>query len=140
MPADLAPLVLVVDDFADNRMLYAEYLRYAGFRVAEAADGPDAIAKATTLLPDAIVMDLALPIMDGWEATRRLRESASTASIPIVVLSGHDREIHTPRAEAAGFAAFFAKPCPPDMLVEKLKEIILAAKERELSASAEPRG
>ena len=61
--------ILVVDDFQDNRAMYAEFLRYSGFDVVEAANGLEAIQQAASSLPDVIVMDLSLPVLDGWEAT-----------------------------------------------------------------------
>ncbi|MGZ6123553.1 MAG: response regulator, partial [Myxococcales bacterium] len=66
------PLVLVVDDFADNREMYSEYLSFSGYEVIEAKNGREAIDAAHARLPDIIIMDLSLPVMDGWEATRRL--------------------------------------------------------------------
>src|SRR6476661_5895254 len=68
-----APLVLVVDDYRDARELYAETLLVAGFRVAEAADGHQAVDRARALLPDVVLMDLSLPGKDGWQATRELK-------------------------------------------------------------------
>src|SRR5438309_6787730 len=66
-----APLILVVDDFADNREMYSQFLSFSGYRVAEAQNGHEALEKAFQLAPDLIVMDLSLPGLDGWEATRR---------------------------------------------------------------------
>ena len=68
-----APLILVVDDFEDNRAMYVEYLQFQGFRVAEAVNGEEAVARTRELLPPIVVMDLSLPVMDGWEATRRIK-------------------------------------------------------------------
>ncbi len=82
------PLVLVVDDFADAREMYGEYLKFCGFRVAEAQNGVEAIDKAKRLKPDLILMDLSMPVVDGWEATRRLKADASTKGIPVVALTG----------------------------------------------------
>lgn len=124
MSAETKPLVLIVDDSDDNRTMCAELLSFSGFRVVEAADGADAIEKATRLLPDIIVTDLVLPITDGWEATRRLKESAATRHIPVVALSGNSAESASGRSSEAGFDAFFVKPCPPDALVNKLNELI----------------
>ena len=73
------PLVLVVDDFQDNREMYCEYLEFAGFRVIEAANGQEAVDQAFEKLPDVIIMDLSLPVMDGWEATRLLKGDARTS-------------------------------------------------------------
>src|SRR5690606_19154394 len=86
-PAD-PPLILVVDDYADARDMYCEYLQFSGFRTAEAKTGVEALSQANALLPDLILMDLSLPEMDGWEATRRLKASAKTRHIPVVALTG----------------------------------------------------
>ena len=128
MTPDARPLVLVVDDFEDNRMLYATCLSAQGFRVAEAVDGLDAVAKGTALVPDMIVMDLALPGIDGWEATRRLKENASTSHIPIIALTGHSLESHAARARAVRCDAFLVKPCLPETLLAKIRELLGGAK------------
>src|SRR6185503_15571707 len=79
-----APLVLIVDDYAEGREVCAEYLAFRGFRVATAEDGMDALDKTRALHPDVILMDLSLPRLDGWEASRRLKADASTRHIPII--------------------------------------------------------
>ena len=94
-----APLILVVDDYQDAREMYAEYLQFSGFRVAEARNGNEAVEQAFALKPDLILMDLSLPGMDGWEATRRLKADETTRHIPIVALTGHAR--HKRRARAS---------------------------------------
>src|SRR5438128_12368296 len=76
------PRVLVVDDQADNRDLYSTHLRRAGFEVLAAADGLEALARVVARRPDAIVIDLAMPRVDGWEVTRRLKAAAATRDIP----------------------------------------------------------
>ena len=81
------PLVLVVDDYAQNRKLARDVLQSAGFRTLEAASGAEAIALATEYLPDVILMDLRLPDMDGTTAARTLGTRAPTARIPVVALS-----------------------------------------------------
>ena len=81
--------VLLVDDYSDARDMYGEYLEYSGFEVIQAEDGIEALRKALDESPDIILMDLSLPIMDGWEATRRLKADERTATIPVVVLTGH---------------------------------------------------
>ena len=86
-PSADAPLVLVVEDYDDAREMYAAYLRLDGFRVEEAGDGVEALRLAAALAPDAIVMDLSLPVVDGFETIRRLRQAA-----------GHERHSHR-RAE-----------------------------------------
>jgi two-component system cell cycle response regulator DivK len=121
---DAAPLVLVVDDFEDNRAMYAEYLTFSGFRVAEAADGQEAVDKTKELLPDVVVMDLSLPVMDGWEATRQLKNDDRTKAIPVIALTGHALAGHSKGAKEAGCDEFLAKPCLPDQLVAKVNELL----------------
>ena len=121
------PLVLVVDDFEDNRSMYAVYLTYSGYDVIEAADGAEAVELAGERLPDLVVMDLSLPIMDGWEATRRLKGDPRTRHIPIIALTGHALDGHSRDARNAGCNAFLAKPCLPETLVAKVQELMQTA-------------
>ncbi|HXN83503.1 MAG TPA: response regulator [Myxococcales bacterium] len=118
------PLVLVVDDFQDNREMYCEYLEFAGFRVIEAANGQEAVDQAFEKLPDVIIMDLSLPVMDGWEATRLLKGDARTRTIPVVALTGHALAGHSKGAKEAGCDAFLAKPCLPDQLVAEIRRML----------------
>src|SRR4249919_1453945 len=83
------PRVLLVDDYPDAREMYSEYLKFSGFDVVEASNGVEALQRAIENTPDIILMDLSLPVMDGWEATRRLKEDARTSGIPVVALTGH---------------------------------------------------
>lgn len=118
------PVVLVVDDFVDNREMYGEYLEHIGFRILEAADGQTAIDIARQERPAAIVMDLSLPVLDGWEATRILKADAETAGIVIVVLTGHAEPASRKRALEAGCDEFMAKPCLPGQLAETIKKLL----------------
>jgi two-component system, cell cycle response regulator DivK len=118
------PLVLVVDDFQDNREMYAEYLAYCGFRVIEAKNGKEAIEQAFSQNPNVIIMDLSLPVMDGWEATRRLKSDRRTKSIPVIALTGHAFQGHSKGALDAGCDAFVAKPCLPDQLVLEIRRML----------------
>lgn len=122
----MPPLVLIVEDYQDAREMYAAYLQFSGYRVAEATNGLEAIEKASALLPDIILMDLALPRMDGWEATRRLKADARTAGIPIVALTGHALAGHADGAREAGCDAFVTKPCLPDDLVAEIRRMLSA--------------
>ncbi len=115
------PLVLVVDDFDDARDMYGEYLEMNGFRVETARNGQEALEKANKLLPDVILMDLSLPVMDGWEATRRLKADKRTRAIPIVALTGHALQGTEEGAKKAGCDAFVTKPCLPATLVTHLQ-------------------
>jgi CheY-like chemotaxis protein len=118
------PLVLVVEDYQDAREMYAAYLQFSGFEVAEASNGVEAIEKTQELLPDIVLMDLALPRMDGWEATRRLKNDPRTRHIPIVALTGHALAGHAEGAREAGCDAFVTKPCLPDALVAEIKRLL----------------
>ena len=118
------PLVLVVEDYQDAREMYAAYLQFSGFEVAEAANGIEAIEKTHELLPDIVLMDLALPRMDGWEATKRLKSDPRTRHIPIVALTGHALAGHAEGAREAGCDAFVTKPCLPDALVTEIKRLL----------------
>jgi CheY-like chemotaxis protein len=118
------PLVLVVDDFADNREMYSEYLSYSGYEVIEAKNGVEALEAAQTKSPDIIIMDLSLPVMDGWEATRRLKAVERTRKIPVVALTGHALAGHSKGARDAGCDSFLAKPCLPDQLVAEIKRML----------------
>jgi CheY-like chemotaxis protein len=114
-----APLILVVEDFDDAREMYRDYLEFAGFRVETARDGREAIDKAHALQPDLILMDLSLPGVDGWEATRLLKSDPATRHLVIVALSAHALAAEGERARVAGCDGFIAKPClPPDLVTE----------------------
>ena len=119
-----SPLVLVVEDYQDAREMYAAYLQFSGYRVAEAANGLEALVKTRELMPDIILMDLALPKMDGWEATRRLKADEQTRHIPIVALTGHALAGHAEGARQAGCDAFVTKPCLPDALVTEIERML----------------
>jgi len=116
--------ILVVDDFEDNREMYAAHLRFSGFAVDEAVSGAEAIEKAFVASPDLIVMDLSLPGMDGWEATRKLKNDPRTKHIPVVVVSGHALEASVRSAQAAGCDAFLKKPCLPQMLLAEIQRLL----------------
>jgi two-component system cell cycle response regulator DivK len=122
-----APLVLVVDDFEDNRTMYAEYLEYSGYRVEQAANGEEAVELAKRLKPNLVVMDLSLPVMDGWEATRQLKANEGTRHIPVIALTGHALAGHSRGATEAGCDAFLAKPCLPERLLAKVEELLRAS-------------
>ena len=92
MSTETVPLILVVDDYQDAREMYAEYLQFSGFRVAEARNGNEALEQAFALKPDLILMDLSLPGMDGWEATRPFLFSGQEHPCP-----GCPLRVHQPR-------------------------------------------
>lgn len=118
------PCVLLVDDYPDAREMYTEYLEYSGFTVVPAGNGMEALQRAIDSAPDIILMDLSLPVMDGWEATRRLKADKRTASIPVVALTGHALAGISEGAKKAGCDAFVTKPCLPEDLVKEIRRIL----------------
>jgi len=126
-----APLVLVVDDVDHGREIFAEYLEFRGFRVATAADGLEAMEKAFELHPDVILMDLSLPGIDGWEATRRLKQDPSTSAIPIIALTAHALASAHDRARDVGCNAVVTKPCLPKDLEQEVRRQLAAARPAE---------
>jgi two-component system, cell cycle response regulator DivK len=120
--------VLVVDDFDDAREMYAEYLAYVGFQVDVARNGVEAVEKAQGAPPDIILMDLSLPVMDGWEATRRLKQDLRTRNIPVMALSGHVLAGNAEQARQAGADEFVAKPCLPQDLEDRIRRMLKPSK------------
>jgi two-component system cell cycle response regulator DivK len=118
------PKVLLVDDYPDAREMYSEYLQFSGFDVVEAANGIEALQRAVDTAPDIILMDLSLPVMDGWEATRRLKADGRTADIPVVALTGHALAGISEGARQAGCDAFVTKPCLPEDLVREIRKVL----------------
>ena len=121
------PLVLIVEDQVDLRQLYAQELVLSGFDVIEAGNGADAITHCSEQFPDVILMDLSLPILDGWEATRRLKVDSRTAHIPVVALTAHDGSGELQRATRAGCDWFVPKPCQPHDLIEEVRRVLARA-------------
>ncbi|HEV7515925.1 MAG TPA: response regulator [Thermoanaerobaculia bacterium] len=120
---DKPPLVLVVDDYEDARLLCSEFLEFRGFRVATAADGLEAVHQAVALLPDLILMDLSMPVLDGWEATRRIKGDRRTGSITVVALTAHAAEGGRAALEA-GCVAVLSKPIEPRLLESEVRRIL----------------
>jgi CheY-like chemotaxis protein len=118
------PLILVVEDNEASRDALARRLERRGYEIATAVDGQQAVSVAQSSLPDLILMDLGLPIIDGWEATRQLKADPATRDIPIIVLSAHamtdDREL----ALAAGGDDFDTKPVRFQPLVDKIQSLL----------------
>ncbi len=117
-------MILIVDDMEDNRAIYVQYFRFQGYRVAEGANGREALDQAVRLQPDLIVMDLSLPIMDGWEATRRLKRDDRTKRIPVVALTGHAMAGQSKAAKDAGCDGYVTKPCLPEDLETELRRFL----------------
>ncbi|MGH7266347.1 MAG: response regulator [Candidatus Rokuibacteriota bacterium] len=119
-----SPRVLMVDDNEDNRDLYMTGLTAEGFEMHDARDGREAIERARAIRPDVIVMDLGLPGVDGWAATRRLKADPVTARIPVIALTAHSLDDSRKKAVAAGCDVFCTKPCLPDELAQKIRGVL----------------
>jgi CheY-like chemotaxis protein len=128
-PSGDQPLVLVADDYADVREMYAEFLEYAGFRVIQAQTGAEALDAARQFRPDIILMDVTMPGLDGFTATRLLRQDQSFAATPILMLTAHVFAEHEDSAQAAGCTGFIRKPCLPDDLVREVREALQRARQ-----------
>ena len=113
--------VLLVEDNEDNRIIYSTVLRHVGYDVVEAEDGVQAIALARSARPDLILMDISIPELDGWEATRILRADPATKSTPIIALTAHALPDDRERAAQVGFTAYLAKPVEPRAVVAEVK-------------------
>jgi two-component system, cell cycle response regulator DivK len=122
------PLIVLVEDQTDLRRLYAQQLALSGFDVIEAGNGADGITHTTAHAPDVVLMDLSLPVVDGWEATRRLKNDTRTAHIPVVALTAHDGAGELQRATHAGCDWFVPKPCPPDALITEVRRVLAATR------------
>ena len=118
------PLVLIVEDQNDLRQLYVQEFTLSGFDVIEAENGADAITHGTAWVPDVVLMDLSLPVIDGWEATRQLKSDTRTAHIPVVALTAHDGSGELQRATKAGCDWFVPKPCPPHALITEVRRVL----------------
>lgn len=119
-----APTILVADDDADQRALYAEILTSAGYRVLQASDGESALTLARSERPDLMLMDVTMPGVSGWNAVRALREDPTTLAIPIIVVTGlvdsWDRDVSI----AAGADSHLTKPVHPELLLSELRRIL----------------
>jgi two-component system, cell cycle response regulator DivK len=108
--------VLIVDDVEDNRALYVEYFRHRGVATDDACDGVEALRKARATHPQVIVMDISMPGLDGFEATRLLKEDEATRDIVVVALTGHGEGHYREQAAKVGVDLFITKPCLPSDL------------------------
>jgi CheY-like chemotaxis protein len=115
--------ILIVEDVELNRDLLVQLLE-DDYSLVLAADGQAALQKAEETKPDLILMDLSLPRMDGWEATRRLKAHPKTRDIPVIALTGHVIERSRERAIEAGADGYLTKPCFPDSLLAEVHRVM----------------
>ncbi|HSL83632.1 MAG TPA: response regulator, partial [Thermoanaerobaculia bacterium] len=114
----------MVDDYADTRAILLDVLVSHGCRVETAENGAEALEKARTWGPDLLVLDLAMPGIDGFDVARRLRADEATQDLPLVAYTASTDPTWRRRAEAAGFSAFLIKPTPPRELVATLRRFL----------------
>jgi CheY-like chemotaxis protein len=107
------PTILLVEDNPENREIYGTFLRHFGYRVLEAMDGAEGVRMARESLPRLVLMDVGLPVLDGLEATRRLKADPATAAIPVVALTAHAMDRDRDAARDAGCDAYVSKPAEP---------------------------
>ena len=116
--------VLLVEDNEDNRIVFATVLRHFGYDVLEAEDGESGLRMARSEQPDIVLMDISIPVVDGWEATRVLKDDVQTASIPVIAVTAHALAEDRARAREIGFDGFLAKPVQPRLVVEEVQRFI----------------
>ena len=120
-------VVVVADDFDALRQLWQVWLSQWGFDVIEATTGAEALKLTAQHRPAAVVMDLAMPVMDGLEATRRLKQDPRTTEVPVVMVTAHTSPEHRRAAEEAGCAAFLPKPADLEDLISELRRVLASA-------------
>lgn len=116
--------VLLVEDNEDNLMIYSTILRHSGFEVIEARDGQAGVDTAKAKRPGLILMDVSIPLIDGWEATRRLKADPATADIPIIALTAHALASDQQKAVEAGCDGYIAKPAEPRLVLATVKRFL----------------
>ena len=114
--------ILVVEDQEDNRIILRDLLSDAGYEVIEVDDGEKALSAAAAHHPDVILMDIQLPLLDGYEATRRIKADPALRRIPIIVVTSYALSDDETKARAAGCDAYVAKPFSPRALLAKIRE------------------
>ena len=122
------PKILLVEDNEDNRDMLSRRLIRKGYDVSLANDGGAGVAQALSEAPDLILMDMSLPVLDGWEATRRVKENPATRAIPIIALTAHAMADDREKAIAAGCDDYDTKPIDLPRLLEKIESLLVGNK------------
>src|SRR5215472_19335476 len=120
----MANRILIVEDQEDNRMIMRDVLSSAGYDLIEAANGEDGVKLAHSERPDLILMDIQLPIIDGYEATRRIKGSAELKSIPIIAVTSYALSGDQAKARAAGCDGYVSKPFSPRELLARVRKYL----------------
>ena len=123
-PRESVAVILLVDDSDDNRAIYCALLEHRGHTCLEAADGAAGIRLAVERLPDLILLDLGMPVMDGWQAVAALKANPATARIPVIALTAHVLDGVEAQALDAGFDGFIRKPATPMSVVEAVERMV----------------
>ncbi len=118
------PKILLVEDNEMNRDMLSRRLARRGYEVVMALDGQQAVEMAQSAAPDLILMDMSLPVIDGWEATRRVKATPATRSIPIIALTAHAMADDEARALEAGCDAYLSKPISPKRVVAAVQKML----------------
>ena len=118
--------VLIVEDNTDNRTIYRTILEHHGYEVLEAADGETGVRLTRECLPDVVLMDITIPIFDGYQATRLLKADPATAWIPVMALTAHAMPEHRELALRAGCDAYLSKPAEPRQVLAEVQRLIAA--------------
>jgi CheY-like chemotaxis protein len=116
--------ILLVEDNVHNRKIFSGMLTHSGFRVIEAEDGQKALDQVASAPPDLILMDLSIPVIDGWECTRRLKSNERSKHIPIIALTAHAMRGDEERARSAGCDHYLSKPISPKQVVEVVRTFL----------------
>jgi two-component system cell cycle response regulator DivK len=116
--------ILVVEDTENNRMILNDLLTNAGFEVVEARDGEKGVSMASECRPDLILMDIQLPKVDGYEATRRIKSRPELQHIPIIAVTSYALSGDEAKARAAGCDGYIAKPFSPRIILAKVRELL----------------
>jgi CheY-like chemotaxis protein len=117
-------MLLVVEDFEELYELYSDFLAGAGYAVEGSSNGVEAVEEAVRLVPDLIIMDLALPRMNGWEAIHLLKSNPATRHIPIIAITGHVQNRFADLAREAGADMVLLKPCPLNQLLAEIERLL----------------
>jgi len=120
----MSKCILVVEDQEDNRRILRDLLGNAGFELIEAESGEDALSAVMTRRPDLILMDIQLPQMDGYEATRRIKSSPEMKEVPVIAVTSYALAGDEGKARAAGCNAYISKPFSPRALLAKVREYL----------------
>lgn len=124
VPVVSGKTILIVDDSADNRDVYGMLLEHFGFTILTANDGWDGVQQARAHRPDLILMDISMPVLDGFEATELLKIDVETQAIPVIAITAHDDRALRTRALDIGFESYLTKPAQPRRILQEIERCL----------------